>query len=90
LIHIKEFLTASKDTPYFFRLRFRHYHWLNWRNLIGERNQHFTKHCVIDEALARLLGYLEAAKDKSDALAGLYEAKRHWDNLEIDQLIFLC
>jgi hypothetical protein len=34
----------------------------------------------IDVALARLLGYLEAY-DKSGALAGLYEAKRHWDNL---------
>jgi len=31
-------------------------------------------------ALARLTGYLEA-KDKAGALAELYEAKRHWDDL---------
>jgi len=34
----------------------------------------------IDMALARLTGYLEA-KDKAGALAELYEAKRHWDDL---------
>ncbi|NLZ51688.1 MAG: DUF4363 family protein [Thermoanaerobacteraceae bacterium] len=34
----------------------------------------------IDVALARLTGYLEA-RDKAGALAELYEAKRHWDDL---------
>jgi len=34
----------------------------------------------IDVSLARLKGYLEA-KDKAGALAELYEAKRHWDDL---------
>ena len=34
----------------------------------------------IDISLARLTGYLEA-RDKAGALAELYEAKRHWDDL---------
>lgn len=64
MLHILEFLTASKGYTLLFRLCFRHDHWLNCRYLIGEMDQING----IDVALARLLGYLEAY-DKSGALA---------------------